>query len=57
MRLRSLQMFADQIHLMLWRFDALGGFLLKTVQHLDFFGNLDRVNRSIRVAHVVFYNL
>ena len=26
MRLRSLQTFADQIHLMLWRFDAFGGF-------------------------------
>ena len=57
MLMRSLQTFADQIHLVLWRFDALGGFLLEAVQHVDFFGNLDRVNRSIRVAHVVFYDL
>jgi hypothetical protein len=54
MRLRSLQTFSDQIHLVLWRFDPFGGFLLEAVQHVDLVGDLDGVNRTIRVAHVVF---
>jgi hypothetical protein len=37
-------------------FDAFGRFLLETVQHVDFLGNFDRVNRSIRVTGIQTLN-
>ena len=57
MRLRRLQTYVNQIHVLLWCLDAFGGLLLETVQNVDPLGNLDRIDGTVRVAHVVFNNL
>jgi len=57
MRLRRLQTFANQIHVLLWCLNAFGGLLLETVQNVDPLGDLDRIDGTVRVAHVVFNHL
>ena len=57
MRLRRLQTFANQIHVLLWCLNAFGGLFLETVQNVDPLGDFDRINSTVRVAHVVFNNL
>ena len=41
---------------MLWGFDALSGFFLKAVQHIHRIGDLNCVNRSLCVTHMVRHN-
>jgi hypothetical protein len=47
----------NQIHVLLWCLDAFGRLLLETVQNIDPLGNLDRIDGTVRVAHMVFNNL
>ena len=57
MGLRSLQTLPNQFHHVLWRFDAFVGLLLKAVQHVNHPGDLDRLNRTVRITHVVLRDL
>ena len=57
MRLRCLQTFANQVHVLLRGFDAFGGLLLEAVQNVHPLGDLDRVDGTVCIAHVVFNHL
>ncbi len=57
MRLRCLQMFSNQIQVLLWYLGALIGLLLETMQNVDPPGDLDRLDGTEGIAHVVFNHL
>ena len=57
MRLRCLQTFSNQIHILFWCLNAFIGLLLETMQNVDPFGDLDRIDGTEGIAHVVFNHL
>ncbi len=57
MRLRCLQTFSNQIHILLWCLNAFIGLLLETMQNIDPFGDLDGIDGTEGIAHVVFNHL